>query len=233
MWGFTEQIGRGVGIAALAALALVALALGIAMRVSRGRRAPLKRFALVILELLYLPLRMLWAALPVRASLDAWMVGLRNGANRRRFARAKRGIVLAPACLRHLACAAPSSRRGIQCAKCGLCKLHGMHEEAARIGWQVFILTGSAYVPRLVAEERPDAALLVACPHECNKVMMALGRLPTYGVPLTRNGCVATDVDLEGVSAALRLAGRRPPGTGRANEPEGTGKRNPTVCSTC
>ncbi|HPD15377.1 MAG TPA: DUF116 domain-containing protein [Planctomycetota bacterium] len=232
MWSVAEQIGRAVAAAALAGLTCVALSLAIAVRVGHGGSAPLKRFALGVLELLYLPLRMLWGALPVKAPLDVLMVRLRNEANRGRLAVARRGLVLAPACLRHLACAAPSSRRGIQCGRCGLCKLQAIHEEGARVGWRVFILTGSAYVPRLVAEERPEAALLVACAHECNKVMMALGRLPTYGVPLTRNGCVATDVDLDRVRAALRLSGWTDANGAKAEEHEGTGRRNPTVCST-
>jgi len=233
VWGVAEQIGRAVAAAAVAGLACVAVSLAIAVRASHGRSAPLKRFSLVVLELLYLPLRMLWAALPVKAPLDVLMVTLRNASNRGRLARAQRGIVLVPSCLRHLACAAPGSRRGIQCARCGLCKLQEIHEQAGRAGWRVFVLTGSAYVPRLVAEERPEAALLVACAHECNKVMMALGALPTYGVPLTRNGCVATDVDLGQVRAALRLCGRPAANSGAADKPEGTGRRNPTVCSTC
>ena len=134
------------------------------------------------------------------------MVALRNRANRRRFVRSRRRILLAPTCLRHIECPAPSTQRGVQCSECGLCKVGEIRSEARRLGYSVFILTGSAFIPQLVAEERPEGALLVACPYECNKVMMAIGRrLATYAVPLDRDGCVETDVNLGSVGAALRL----------------------------
>ena len=45
----------------------------------------------------------------------------------------------------------------------------------------------------------------MACPYECNKVMMALGALATYAVCLDRDGCVNTDVSLDRVREAMRL----------------------------
>lgn len=205
MWSVLEAIGRGVAIGGGVALLCVAVALGAGALAARGHRAPLKRFSLLVLEFLYLPLAMLFAALAGAPSLDAMMVALRNRANRARFRRARSRVLLAPACLRHIECRAPTGRQGILCTQCGLCKLGKVQTEGVRLGYRVFILTGSAYIPRLLAEERPGAALLVACPHECNKVMMALGRLATVAVFLDRDGCVNTDVSLDAVIRTMRL----------------------------
>ncbi|NQT54181.1 DUF116 domain-containing protein [bacterium] len=205
MWPFVEVVGTTVAAALVAALLSVAAALLVASRVGRGRPAPLKRASVWVLDFLYLPLKMAAAAVGWKASLDALMVGLRNAINRAAFARSRKRMLLAPQCLRHLDCPAPGSRRGIQCRECGRCKVGAISAEARRLGYSLFLLTGSAFIPTLIEEEQPDAALLVACPYECNKVMMALAGLTTYAVSLEREGCVNTDVDLGHVVEAMRL----------------------------
>jgi hypothetical protein len=205
MWLVVEV----VGMAAAAAMALLVLsvlvALAVAGRVRRGRGAPLKRFSVFVLDFLYLPLKMLFGLFGRTSRLDERMVALRNRVNREPFIHSSRRLLLAPQCLRDLECPAPSTRRGILCKECGRCTVGDIAAEARRLGYQLYLLTGSAFIPTLVAEERPDAALLVACPYECNKVMMALGGLTTYAVPLTRDGCVGTDVDISLVVEAMHL----------------------------
>ncbi len=205
MWDLIGDIGRWVAVLGGAAAGCMAAALGVAAGASRGLHVPLKRFSLFVLDLFYVPLKVLFGAVHGAPSLDAMMVALRNQANGGRYERSARRIVLAAACLRHVECPARSTRRGIECQRCGRCKVRAIHAEAERLGYPVFVLAGSAFVGRLVADERPDAVLLVACPHECNKVMIALGRRATYAVPLERDGCVATDVALPAVAAAMRL----------------------------
>jgi hypothetical protein len=205
MWGFVELVGQVVAGLVVAAIVCVAAALGVAALVYRGHWAPLKRFSIFVLDFLYLPLKMAFGVLRRVPKLDALMVTLKNRANRSRFARSRRRLLLAPQCLRHLECPATSTRRGILCERCGLCKVAAIFEEAERLGYGLYLLTGSSFVPQIVEEEKPEAALLVACPYECNKVMMALGRLATCAVSLERDGCVSTDVSVERVAEAMRL----------------------------
>jgi len=205
MWIVIEHIGR-IAVVVLAAAALsVVVALAVAAWVARGHWAPLKRFSIFVLDFFYLPFKVAFGSSRALPSLDAMMLALKNRANKGRFARSRKRLLLAPTCLRHLECPAPSTRRGIQCRGCGKCKIAEIKADAERLGYRFYLLTGSSFVPQIVAEEQPDAALLVACPYECNKVMMALGRLATCGVPLDRDGCVNTDVTLERVAEALRL----------------------------
>lgn len=205
MWDIVEVTGYVVAVALAAAVLSVAAALAVAALVHAGRPALLKALSAFVLDFLYLPLKMAYGALGRKSSLDELMVALKNRVNRKRFARSRRRLLLAPQCLRHLECPAPGTRRGIQCKECGRCKVGDIVAEARQLGYELFLLTGSAYIPTLIAEEKPDAALLVACPYECNKVMMALGRLVTYAVCLGRDGCVSTDVDLSQVAEAMRL----------------------------
>lgn len=214
MWQVAERIGQiAAGVLAVAVLSIL-VALATAAWVSRGYWAPGKRFSIFVLDFLYLPLKILFDRFDRAQAFDAMMVKLKNRVNRRRFAAARRRIVLAPTCLRDLECPAISTRRGIQCTQCGRCKVGAMKAEAESLGYGYYLLTGSSFVVQIVKDERPDAALLVACPYECNKVMMALGRLTAYAVPLDRDGCVSTEVTLERVSAALRI------GLGRESVPE-------------
>jgi hypothetical protein len=205
MWRVVELVGRIVAALVGAAVLSVAVALVVAWRVYRGHWAPLKRFSVFVLDFLYLPLKALFGGVKRLPKLDAMMVALKNRANQERFKRSRRRLLLAPQCLRHLECPAPSTRRGILCQRCGQCKVAAILGDAEPLGYRFYLLTGSSFVPRIVQDEEADAALLVACPYECNKVMMALGRLATYGVALERDGCVSTDVSLEKVAEAMRL----------------------------
>jgi len=205
MWSVVELIGQIVAILAAVAAGCVLAALAVAAWSHRGHWAPLQRLSASVLDFLYLPLKMAFGALGRVPKLDAMMVALKNQANRRRFARSRRRLLLAPQCLRDLACPAISTRRGIVCEQCGRCKVAGIAEEAERLGYRLYLLAGSSFVPRIVEEEEPDAALLVACPYECNKVMMGLGRLATFAVCLERDGCVGTDVSVDSLAEAMRL----------------------------
>lgn len=205
MWLVLETIGRVVAIVLAVAAVAVAVALAVGAWVRLGHWAPLKRLSIVVLDAVYLPLKVLFGSVKALPSIDSLMVALKNQANRRRFVRSRKRLLLAPTCLRALECPAPSTRRGIQCKRCGRCKVGEIKAEAERLGYRFYLLTGSSFIRQIVADEQPDAALLVACHYECNKVMMALGRLATYAVPLDRDGCVNTDVSLDRVAEGMRL----------------------------
>jgi len=205
MWLIIERVGQVVAVVVAAVVLSVVVALAVAVMVHRGRWAPMKRFSAFVLDFLYLPLRILFGAFGRAAKLDEMMVRLKNRANHSRFARSRRRLLLAPQCLRHIECPAPSTRRGVLCKECGRCELAGIVADARRLGYQPYILTGSSFVPRIVEEDKADAALLIACAYECNKVMMALGRLPTYCVCLERDGCVSTEVAPAKAAEAMRL----------------------------
>jgi hypothetical protein len=213
MWDVVELVGEATLALVGAALLSVLVATGTAAWAHRGHGVPLKAFSVFVLDFFYVPLKRAFGALGQVAALDEMMVALKNRANRRRFARTRRRLLLAPQCLRHIDCPAPSTGRGILCEACGRCKLDGIVEEAKRLGYGAYIVAGSSFIARLIEQEKPDGALLIACPYECNKVMMALGRLATYAVYLDKDGCVSTDIAVPRVLDAMRLGLNEKDGT--------------------
>ncbi len=205
MWHAVEIVGAITLAVAGAAVAGVLVALGIAAWARRGHWVPLKSFSVFMLDFFYLPLRRAFGALRGAPGLDELMVGLKNRVNRRKFLLARRRLLLAPQCLRHIDCPAPSTGRGIICQACGRCKLDRILAEAKRLGYRPYVLAGSSFVHRLIEEEKPDGALCIACPYECNRFMMALGGVAAYTVCLTKDGCVSTDIAVSSVLDAMRL----------------------------
>ncbi len=120
-------------------------------------------------------------------------------------------VVLLPHCLRSENCEAKMGEYGYKCVKCGRCAIGKIVEKAEELGYMgVFILPGGSLVERIIDEFKPRAVLGVACLKECilgHAVLLKKG-IPGQAVPLLRDGCFKTVVDVNKVikvmSAALR-----------------------------
>jgi len=126
------------------------------------------------------------------------------------FARTPYGkrLLLLPQCLRSSEhCQAVEKGVLYECHRCGACKIAGITDEAERLGYiGAFILKGGRAVARLIEELEPEAVLGVACDYEGMIGIMECERrgIPVQFVPLTRDGCVDTDVDKDRLSEMLR-----------------------------
>lgn len=120
-----------------------------------------------------------------------------------------RRIVLVPQCLRKLGtCKAKETARGYECAECMACPAGAILRHARRLGYKgVFMLKGGRAVARLIAEQKPEAVVGVACDYEGALGMLESERAgaAVQFVPLSRDGCAETDVDLEEVVSVLEL----------------------------
>ena len=78
---------------------------------------------------------------------------------------------------------------------------------APKYGYDLYIVTGSSFVKHVLKEKNYDAALLVACDYELNKVMMGLKgkNIVTYGIPMLNDGCFNTKVDYDKVIETLEM----------------------------
>ena len=177
-------------------LALLALLIS---RISLNRHVWLAGVFADILDFFYLPIKAIFQRCADTRTLDTWMASLKNMAHRSDFVKTKNRLLLTPHCMRSLDCPAPSTRFGIECKKCGRCIFSRMQEDAERLDYKLYIIAGSSYVRHITRKESADGALLVACNYELNKVMRSLKHknIVTYGVPLSRDGCYATEVDYE------------------------------------
>jgi hypothetical protein len=120
-------------------------------------------------------------------------------------------VLLLPHCLRpSQACPGRPSREGFRCpADCEeVCPIRTLREEAVRLGYKgVCIAPGGSLALRFVQETRPRAVVAIACDKELaagEAAVADLGPTPPLVavIPLSRDGCVDTEVSLD---AALHL----------------------------
>ena len=141
------------------------------------------------------------------AIVDRMLIDLRNRLASQAFSAvpANERFLFLPQCLRSVKCPAKLTTEGVQCINCGLCAIKDMKAEAERLGYKVFVVTGSSMVKRIILAQKPKAIFGVACMPE---VKMGLEmadkfRLPSRGLPLMRAGCVSTVVDTDALLEAL------------------------------
>lgn len=125
----------------------------------------------------------------------------------------KRRILLLPQCLKSsTACRAEFDALGLLCAECGRCSIGTIQREAEELGYVVLVAEGSTGVAALLARGEADAVIGVSCLQALEKSFRPLTAhaIPGIAVPLLRNECVDTVVDLEWVREVLRMqsAGR-------------------------
>jgi len=127
---------------------------------------------------------------------------LKNNAQRMKFQKSQKRIVLAPHCMRHPECRARTTRTGIQCTSCGKCDFTEIKKISEAHGYKLYIITGSSFVKYILKHPETkgtDGVLAIGCYYEINKGMRELKKkkLVTYGVPLLSNGCFNTKIDLK------------------------------------
>jgi geranylgeranyl diphosphate synthase type II len=129
----------------------------------------------------------------------------------------ERRILLLPQCLRSsTACRAESDALGLLCEECGRCAIGTLQREAEALGYVVLVAEGTTAVGALLTRGEADAVIGVSCLHALERSFgrMTAHAVPGLAVPLIRNGCVDTDVDLEWVREALHLRDPSRPAAG-------------------
>ncbi len=131
----------------------------------------------------------------------------------RDFAPGQRMLLL-PHCLRpSQGCPGRMSAQGLDCSGCPRtdCKIYPIREAALRMGYlDVCVAPGGRLAVRRVAEVRPAAIVAVACDKELAEGIAAVRSLvwegaapPVFQIPLTRDGCVDTEVDVDRALAVI------------------------------
>ena len=211
MVSFYEIVGRlavfSLGI--LLTLLLVSLILG--WLLIKKRKLVLPRLLLFTMDSFYLQFKKIARAFGLSDKLvDAIGIEVRNRLNSEKFARIppSERILVVPQCIRHIRCPARlDAKTGISCKDCGMCIIKDLKAEAERLGYRFFIVPGGSFVKRIIKATRPRAALGVACHSDLNMGMHEISRksCAVMGVPLLRDGCVETQVNLEEILRTMRL----------------------------
>ncbi|GEM_PF-778773 len=122
-------------------------------------------------------------------------------------------ILFLPHCLRHpRKCKAKYNSEGLQCEKCGNCKIKKLVELAEKSGWQgVFVCPGGSMVKELVKKYKPQAVLGVCCYNEAKMAFENFknSSVAPQAVLLLRDGCVNTDVNIDEVREKMELIERK------------------------
>lgn len=116
-------------------------------------------------------------------------------------------ILLLPHCLRRTeTCQAKYTRQGLQCLECNPdCPINQLRGAALRLGYKgVCIAPGGALALNYVKEKKPLGIVAVACDKELEAGVrgvresgIELAPIPIIIVPLARDGCVDTEVDID------------------------------------
>ncbi|MBN1621051.1 MAG: DUF116 domain-containing protein, partial [Endomicrobiales bacterium] len=133
----------------------------------------------------------------------------KNKANLKKFVSVPYSgrVVFVPQCMRNIKnCKAKEVGGYYICAECGSCKISAISKKSRELGYKaLYILKGGRIVEKLVDELDAKAILGVACFYEGTEGMKLCEKkkIPVQFVPLAKDGCVDTDVDVEQVIKAL------------------------------
>jgi hypothetical protein len=127
-----------------------------------------------------------------------------NGVARVPFAQR---VLLLPHCLRPSQdCPGKMTKQGLDCTECSItsCAIYQLRAAAAEAGYMgVCVAPGGRLAVRFLAERQPAGVVAIACDKELEDGLEAIaqmewtnGRPAVATVPLSRDGCVDTQVDL-------------------------------------
>jgi len=160
------------------------------------------RLIIFALDVFYSPLKKLARSLGFDESMvDHIGVEVRNKINQKKFKNTnpKKKIIVFPHCLRNPKCEAILDETGLVCNCCGKCAIGIIKPKAEKIGYKVFVIPGSTFVKKIVANNEFESVLGVACYEDLNLTMMKLANFSPQGVLLSRTGCFKTKVDVKTV----------------------------------
>jgi geranylgeranyl diphosphate synthase type II len=115
-------------------------------------------------------------------------------------------LLLLPKCLRSSTeCPASFDDLGLLCEHCGRCAIDELKSQAERLGYAVLVAEGSPVVMSLIETGRIEAVVGASCLSVLERVFpyMEAGAVPGVAIPLLRDGCADTSVDLDWVWEAI------------------------------
>ncbi|NTV77056.1 MAG: DUF116 domain-containing protein [Methanothrix sp.] len=135
-------------------------------------------------------------------------VRLRNYINNKKFLDTpiQERFIFMPQCVRSTKCPAKLTPEGIKCISCGLCGVGEARKFAEDLGYRFFIVPGSSFIKRIIKKYQPKAIVGVGCHMEIKEGLDLCHRygIPARGVPLSKAGCVSTDLDWEQFYEAIK-----------------------------
>jgi hypothetical protein len=121
-------------------------------------------------------------------------------------------MLLLPHCLQNSECTKKVTNSVSNCVRCGRCKIGEIIETAEKKGVGVFVVTGGTAARNVIAREKPEMVLSVACERDLAIGISDVSKIPVIGVLNKRpNGpCVNTTVDVNVLAQKLERMIQKP-----------------------
>jgi geranylgeranyl pyrophosphate synthase len=120
----------------------------------------------------------------------------------------ERRLLLLPHCLKHAeGCPADYDEFGLDCRRCGACRIADFRTRAEELGYKVLVAEGSPIVLKIIVGGYVDAIVGVACLNVLEKAIdkILLAGIPCMAVPLLSSDCRNTSVDEDRVLDMINL----------------------------
>jgi len=134
----------------------------------------------------------------------------RNKLQKRKFASVSfsERLVFVPHCMRNVAiCTAKEKDSYYTCSECSGCKINKINKLAKKLNYQALcILKGGRAIEKIIKEQKPRAIIGIACFFEGYQAFKILENtdVVVQFIPLKKDGCVDTDIDIEEAEKVLR-----------------------------
>ena len=116
-------------------------------------------------------------------------------------------LILIPHCVQKHSCKLKVTNKIENCAKCGLCNVSDLVKLKEKTGINIVIATGGTLARKIIIENKPKAAIAVACERDLTSGIQDMSHIPVLGVFNKRpNGpCIDTFIDIHEVENAINF----------------------------
>ena len=202
IYEFYTIFGQIVFIAGIFILSLLSIALILGRILIKQERLIFPRLLLFTIDVFYGLFKKFAGNVGLDEKIvDQMGVEVRNKVNEKAFGQinSEDKILILPHCLRNPKCEAKLDATGLHCTDCNRCVIGVLKNKAEDQGYGVFIIPGSTFLKKIAQQYKFKGVLGVACHQDLNLAMMNLSHVPCQGVPLLKDGCVCTKVDIRAV----------------------------------
>lgn len=203
---FYQIFGQIVFILAIVLLTLLSVTLILGKLLLKEDKLVFPKLLLFTIDMFYGIFKKFSENVGVDAKIvDQIGVEVRNKVNEKvyKHVEPQEKIVVLPHCLRSTECEAKLESSGLVCNNCNRCVIGVIKNKAEEKGIQVFIIPGSTFLKKIIEKNNFKAVLGVACYQDLNLSMMKLSKFSCQGVPLLKDGCINTKVDVKAVFEKL------------------------------
>ncbi|MCA6070887.1 MAG: DUF116 domain-containing protein [Endomicrobium sp.] len=117
-------------------------------------------------------------------------------------------VVFTPHCMRNVVvCTAVEKDSYYICKECGSCKINDISKLVNSLDYKaLYVVKGGRAIGKIIKEQKPKAIVGIACFFEGDQAfkMLKEENVAVQFVPLTKDGCAATDTNLTEVAKVLK-----------------------------